>query len=68
SVTGRQSKKRNDESRESSRNCHPEPKGGILFAPIRALRRFLFRIPTHHDKRPTANLMVLGIMKDEVSP
>ncbi len=31
-----------------------------MFAPIRALRRFLLRIPTHHDKRPTANLMALA--------
>ncbi len=61
SVTGRQSKRKNDASRESSRNCHPESKGGILFVPIRALRRFLLRIPTHYDKWPTANLMALRI-------
>jgi len=29
------------------------------FAPIRVIRRFLFRIPSHHDKWPTADLMAL---------
>ncbi len=50
SVTSRQTKRRNYESRESSRNhrpeprggiCHPESKGGILFAEIRVIRSFL---------------------------
>jgi len=40
-VTGRQSKRGNYESRESSQNRHPELKGGILFAEIRVIRSFL---------------------------
>ncbi len=60
--------RRNYESRESVRNCHPEPKGGIFFASIRALRRFLFRILIYHDKRSAANLMALGFMGEDPPP
>jgi len=40
SITGRRSKRRNYESRESSRNHRPKPKGEILFAEIRVIRSF----------------------------